>query len=118
MNGQQTYNRDTFIVQMTLGELLDAIDAHLAGVLQQVEQQAASEGEGYVYGIIGLANVLGCSRNTAQRIKSSGVIDKAITQIGRVIAIDVKKAMQLIQESDEQRKTFKNPRRRTTKKSK
>ena len=103
MNGQQTYNRDTFIVQMTLGELLDAIDAHLAGALQQVEQQAASEGEGYVYGIIGLANVLGCSRNTAQRIKSSGVIDKA---------------MQLIQESDEQRKTFKNPRRRTTKKSK
>ena len=54
MNGQQTYNRDTFIVQMTLGELLDAIDAHLAGTLQQVEQQAASEGEGYVYGIIGL----------------------------------------------------------------
>lgn len=118
MNGQQTYTRDTFIVQMTLGELLDAIDAHLAGAFQRVEPQAASEGEGYVYGIIGLANVLGCSRNTAQRIKSSGVIDKAITQIGRVIAIDVKKAMQLIQESDEQRKTFKNPRRRTTKKSK
>ena len=46
MNGQQTYNRDTFIVQMTLGELLDAIDAHLAGAFQQAEQPAARKNDG------------------------------------------------------------------------
>lgn len=49
----------------------------------------------YVYGIDGLANLFGCSRATATRIKASGKIDKAITQIGRQIIIDTNCALEL-----------------------
>lgn len=33
----------------------------------------------YVQGINGIANIFGCSKSTAQRIKNSGVINDAIT---------------------------------------
>jgi hypothetical protein len=39
--------------------------------------------------------VFGCSVPTANRIKKSGVIDDAITQIGRKIIIDAEKALAL-----------------------
>ena len=47
------------------------------------------------YGIEGIAQVFGCSVPTANRIKKSGVIDDAITQIGRKIIIDAEKALAL-----------------------
>ena len=47
------------------------------------------------YGIEGIAQVFGCSVPTANRIKRSGVIDDAITQIGRKIIIDAEKALAL-----------------------
>ena len=43
----------------------------------------------------GLADVFGCSVTTAQRIKSSGKIDRAITQTGRTIVIDAELALEL-----------------------
>lgn len=49
----------------------------------------------YVYGIAGLCEIFGCSKPTAIRIKKSGRIDKAITQVGRKIVIDVELALQL-----------------------
>jgi hypothetical protein len=49
-----------------------------------------------VYGIQGLANLLHCSRTTANHIKRSGLIDDAITQINRKIVIDAELAIQLI----------------------
>lgn len=48
------------------------------------------------YGIEGIAQVFGCSVPTANRIKKSGVIDDAITQIGRKIIIDAEKALALV----------------------
>lgn len=48
------------------------------------------------YGIKGLAQSLGCSQATAQRIKSSGRLDKAISQDGRVIVVDVELALELM----------------------
>lgn len=53
-----------------------------------------------VHGIDGLADLFGCSRPTAQRIKNSGVIDKAIYQVGRTITIDADLALELVQQSD------------------
>jgi hypothetical protein len=50
----------------------------------------------YVYGMNGLAQLLGCSIATAHRIKASGIIKDAITQIGRKIIIDQEKAIELI----------------------
>ena len=49
----------------------------------------------YEYGIAGIAKIFGCSIPTANRIKKSGKIDKAITQIGRKIIVDVELALEL-----------------------
>ena len=47
------------------------------------------------YGIEGIAQIFGCSVPTANRIKKSGVIDDAITQIDRQIVIDGNLALEL-----------------------
>lgn len=49
----------------------------------------------YVYGILGIAKLFGCSIPTANRIKQSGKISKAITQIGRKIIVDADLALEL-----------------------
>ncbi len=49
----------------------------------------------HVYGISGIARLFGCSIPTANRIKQSGKIDKAITQIGRKIIVDADLALEL-----------------------
>jgi hypothetical protein len=49
----------------------------------------------YVYGIKGIARIFNSSVPTANRIKKSGKIDGAITQIGRKIVVDVQLALEL-----------------------
>lgn len=49
----------------------------------------------YVYGLLGIAKLFGCSIPTANRIKKSGKIDKAITQMGRKIIVDAELAIEL-----------------------
>ncbi len=49
----------------------------------------------YEYGIKGLAKILGVSRAKAYSVKASGILDEAIFQNGKVIVIDVDKALSL-----------------------
>ena len=49
----------------------------------------------YEYGIKGIAKIFGCSRDKAQKIKSSGDIDGAIFQNKNTIVVDVEKALEL-----------------------
>ena len=53
----------------------------------------------YVYGVQGIADTFGCSIPTANRIKASGVIDEAITQVGRKIIVDPELALRLAKEA-------------------
>lgn len=65
--------------------------------LHNIEERLQNPLDGkYVYGIDGIADLFHCSRPTAQRIKSSGVIDKAITQHGRKIIVEAEYALQLL----------------------
>ena len=58
----------------------------------------------YVYGIDGIAEIFGCSRPTASRIKKSGMINAAIRQIGRKIVVDVELALSLVGQKKEARR--------------
>jgi hypothetical protein len=49
-----------------------------------------------VYGIAGIAQLFNCSMTTANRIKASGKIDRAISQCGRMITVDADLALELI----------------------
>lgn len=59
------------------------------------EQSETGKSKRYVYGILGIARLFGCSIPTANRIKQSGKISKAITQIGRKIIVDADLALEL-----------------------
>jgi hypothetical protein len=49
----------------------------------------------FVYGIKGIAQILGVSERQARYIKSTGLLRKAIKQQGRTIITDVNMALQL-----------------------
>lgn len=90
-----TMNKDlnTPIWQLTVGEFLELqekVESKKEVVVKNIDTEQKR-----VYGIMGLANLLGCSKTTAGKLKASGKIDKAITQTGRIIVIDASLALQL-----------------------
>ena len=83
---------ELFLVQLTLKDHLEVLDHRYA--------KNSDDHIELMTGMSGLAKLFGCSKATAQRIKSSGVIDAAISQIGRTFVVDARKALNLVQNSD------------------
>ena len=86
-------------VCMMTGEQLAFLVTNLP-LLNKQGNKASSDEEAakprrLVYGIKGIADTFGCSIPTANRIKRSGVIDDAITQVGRKIVVDADLALEL-----------------------
>lgn len=79
---------DTRIIDLTVGQLMDLFAKAQAPAQPKEEKRL-------VYGIAGIAQIFNCSMTTANRIKASGRINDAITQHGRIIVVDVNKALQL-----------------------
>lgn len=90
---------NTRVIDLTLGELLDAIDARIRETRKEDAQGEDNSNmpkpKRFVYGLKGLQKLFGCSKTTASRIKASGKIDKAITQVGALIIIDADMALEL-----------------------
>ena len=95
----KTYNIDTRIIDLTLGQFVEFLH-------QMFPQQVASPPEKvtvmdftadkYVRGLAGIAKFLGCSKTTANRLKQSGKINKAIHQKGNIIMCDTEILLQLM----------------------
>ena len=83
---------DKLVCAMNGKELLALINA-------PAQDKEGSREKRYVYGISGIAELFGCSIPTASRIKRSGIIDDAITQVGRKIVVDADKALLLVADS-------------------
>ena len=60
-----------------------------------IKASSSKEERRYVYGLAGTACLFGCCLPTANRIKQSGKINRAITQIGRKIIVDADLALEL-----------------------
>lgn len=88
---------NTRVIDLTLGELLDAIEARIRETRKEDAQSESNtpKPKRFVYGLKGLQKLFGCSKTTASRIKASGKIDKAITQVGALIIIDADMALEL-----------------------
>ena len=84
------------VAMMTGEELLFLFSKGIESKNTKISQSVS---KGNCYGIEGIARIFGCSVPTANRIKRSGVIDKAITQIGRKIVIDADLALALAKEA-------------------
>ena len=95
---------------VTIEQLLEKPICMMSGqefvlLLQNAEKQTAKvpaevvPEKHYEYGIAGIAKIFGCSIPTANRIKKSGVIDAAITQVNRKITVDSELALSLAKEA-------------------
>jgi hypothetical protein len=81
----------TRIIDLTVGQLMDLLSS---AMVAKPEEPKTPERR-FVYGIAGIAQLFNCSMTTANRIKASGRIDKAISQSGRIIVVDADRALEL-----------------------
>lgn len=84
---------NTRLIDLTAGELLELLQQ---GYKPQVIVDTTKDNKRFVYGLAGIADLFGCSKTTANRIKQGGKIDGAITQVGNLIIVDAEKALELI----------------------
>ena len=77
------------------GEEFIFLSKHASGQTETQLRPVTDTERKFVFGILGFAKLFGCSLPTANRIKKSGKIDKAITQIGRKIIVDAELALEL-----------------------
>lgn len=77
--------------QLTVGEFMELINQPRTPLIDNTPKEKR-----LVYGISGIAQLFNCSMTTANRIKASGKIDKAISQCGRMITIDADLALELM----------------------
>jgi len=88
--------------RLTAGELIDLLkESGAVGQPTKVEvlpRPIERSEDRFVHGIQGIAQLFNCSIATANRIKRSGKIDEAISQIGRKIVIDADLALKLASE--------------------
>ena len=91
---------------MMTGEQLAFLVSNLSLISDQANKNKteAEKPKHIVYGIKGIADTFGCSIPTANRIKRSGIIDGAITQVGRKIVIDSDLALKLAANAKKQGK--------------
>lgn len=68
----------------------------LLKILEKVELIQKSKTPTLVYGIKGLAKLLNISIPKAQALKNSGSIDVALYQIGRKVAFDSDKVLEIL----------------------
>jgi response regulator RpfG family c-di-GMP phosphodiesterase len=85
--------QDTRIIDLTVAQLAEVIDRAVEESLARRQTQDSMPR--FVYGIKGIAQILGVSERQARYIKSTGLLRKAIKQQGRTIITDVNMALQL-----------------------
>ena len=85
---------DTRIIDLTVAQLSEVIDRAVEESLKR-RQQLNTTQRRLVYGIKGIAELLGVSERQARYIKASGLINRAIRQQGRTIVTDADLALQL-----------------------
>lgn len=81
--------------QMTGEELLFLAQHSNMSTSGETAKASSKEERRYVYGLAGIARLFGGSLPTANRIKQSGKINRAITQVGRKIIVDADLALEL-----------------------
>ena len=88
---------DTLLFNLSSDEFFNKLKECFAEAMFAPE---ANEGvkvkKHYVYGLQGICDLFGCSTATASRIKKSGVIDEAISQVGNTIVVDADLAIDLL----------------------
>ena len=95
------------LFQATIGDLKELLTIVMNDVALESDDKTQATKKNLVYGIAGIANLFQCSMPTAQKIKSSGVIDDATSQYGGIIVVDADYALDLLKVSKQYRSNLK-----------
>lgn len=89
---------EKLLLNTSLEEFIEALRTGLGLSLHEEDEPHTdcSPHKHYIYGMKGLAQLLGCSLSTAARIKKSGVLAPAIHQTGKIIVVDADLALDLM----------------------
>ncbi len=88
---------NNFLLNMSQEDFFEKLKETLAEALFAPEpNEGVKVKKHYVYGIAGICDLFGCSPTTATRIKKSGVIDAAVSQVGNTIVVDADLALDLL----------------------
>lgn len=94
----QSVREQLIDLQLKIVKILASLPPEIEGIKTTTDEPFKEPlQKKYVYGLKGLADILGCSKAHAQTIKSSGILDKAIIQNGRKIIVDAEMAITLFQ---------------------
>ena len=89
-------NENKILLQATIGDLKEMIEEIFAPASDIPEDPQQPVKKHLVYGLAGLAKLLGVCKSTASKIKQSGLLDPAISQHKKVIVIDADLALELM----------------------
>ena len=84
------------LFQATLGDLREMIEELFSPGGDLPEEPQYEVKKHLVYGLAGLAKLLGVCKSTASKIKKTGILDPAISQHGKVIVTDADLALELM----------------------
>ncbi len=87
--------KEKSLFQLTVEEYL-FLQGNMKNNNRTAEETIARPKKKYVYGIRGIASLLGCSIASANRLKREGIINEAIIQNGRKIITDADMALELM----------------------
>jgi hypothetical protein len=89
--------QNQFLINMSSDEFFDRLKECFAEAMFAPDpNEGVKVKKHYVYGLQGICDLFGCSTATASRIKKSGAIDSAVSQVGNTIVVDADLALDLL----------------------
>ena len=86
-----------FLINMSSDEFFSRLKECFAEAMFAPEpNEGVKVKKHYVYGLKGICDLFCCSTATAARIKKSGAIDSALSQVGNTIVVDADLALDLL----------------------
>ena len=90
-------NDTSFLISMSSDDFFSRLKECFAEAMFAPEpNEGVKVKKHYIYGIQGICDLFSCSPATAARIKASGAIDSAISQVGSIIVVDADLALDLL----------------------
>lgn len=97
-------NDATRIIDLTVGQLEDLIRSWVRSEVASDKADDDRQDKRHVYGLKGLAKLLGCSTTSACKINTSGIIEPALTRLGNLLIYDSDMVLDLIKKHKGRRK--------------
>ena len=97
-------NDATRIIDLTVGQLEDLTRAWVRSEMASAKAGEDHQDKRHVYGLKGLAKLLGCSTTSACKINTSGIIEPALTRLGNLLIYDSDMVLDLIKKHKDRRK--------------